>query len=491
MIQQPHPQNTKDAPRASTWKESFRRHVTGPVFSLSVHILILAVLGSIVVAVVPDESQDDVAVEIAEAEPVLPREQQEEPMPADTTVLDLPTLSLDRYDSAEQRIMDEVGVTSREIVANVDIQSPVVIPDNMSALKLQGVRPFGRPGGGGRAGTGEDSGKSGEDGGSTLYGSLQGVFYDLKQTKDRKATDAMGNPTAKEDYARTRILPVLKSFVNGPWKREYDKAGQVHYPELDEYYCSPTRLWNSCFYAERIEADVAPAAFGCGPEVSPGGWVCIYSGHVVAPFSGKFRFVGFADDILLIRFQQTIVLDFGMYSATLGDAFFGLGDFKRILSGHPETERQRRMIAESPLYSKYMLDVYFPSFDNGHGIAKSPVMEVQEGQVYPIEIMIAEVPGGKFSMLLFVERLDEHGEPLEPNPESLMLFRTTLDLPERSRQGDFPPFKPYGPVWRVVNSDEASEGADKKSGKLPTSVLDVRVTARPEVVNEDDEDLTL
>ena len=174
MNQQPHPQNTKDAPRASTWKESVRRHTTGLLFSLSVHILILAVLGSIVIAVVPKESHDDVSVEITEMEPVLPQ-QEEEPMPADTTVVDLPTLSLDRYDSTEQRIMDEVGVTSQEIVANIDIQSPVVIPDNMSALKLQGVLPFGRPGGGGRAGTGVAENKDDEEAdGPTLYGMLHG-----------------------------------------------------------------------------------------------------------------------------------------------------------------------------------------------------------------------------------------------------------------------------------------------------------------------------
>ncbi|MBR6240222.1 MAG: hypothetical protein IKQ82_02070 [Lentisphaeria bacterium] len=66
MKQQPHPQNTKDAPRTSTWKESLRRHTTGPVFSLSVHIVILALLGSIMIAVVPKASHDDVTVEITE-----------------------------------------------------------------------------------------------------------------------------------------------------------------------------------------------------------------------------------------------------------------------------------------------------------------------------------------------------------------------------------------------------------------------------------------
>ena len=98
--------------------------------------------------------------------------------------------SLDRYDSTEQQIMDEVGVTNVELVADIDIQTPLTIPDSNSALKLQGVLPFGRPGGGGKSGDGRDG-----DGRGSLEGMLQGVFYDLKQTSGRRPTDAMGNPS--------------------------------------------------------------------------------------------------------------------------------------------------------------------------------------------------------------------------------------------------------------------------------------------------------
>ena len=326
------------------------------------------------------------------------------------------------------------------------------------------------------------------DGRGNLQGMLQGVFYDLKQTKDRRATDAMGNPAIENDYTRDRVLPVIKSFINGPWRREYDNQGRVHYPELDKYYCSPTRLWNSCFYTEQINATEAPAAFQCGSEVSTGGWVCIYSGNVVAPFTGKFRFVGYCDDILLIRFNKQIVFDYGWYSATLGENLMRMGDFKRILSGHPENDRQRRMIADSVIYSKHMLDVYRPSFDSGHGIAKGPILEVEEGQVYPIEIMISEVPGGKFSMMLFFERLDSNGQPEDSNPDRFNLFRTTLDLPERSSQRDFPEFNPFSrDIWRVVRSTSSSGGTGSGSGSL----LGTRTSSRTARVNEDDEDLSL
>ena len=480
-------QEQMDAPIApANWKDIVRQHITGPVFSLAFHIFLLVLLGMIII-VVPNAGKDDIdPVQITEMEPVLPPPE-DEPMPSDMTVMDTSSPSLDRYESNLQE-MEEVSVTDVQVMTDIEIPTPLTIPNSNSALKLQGVLPFGRPGGGGEMGDGRDG-----DGRGNLKGMLQGVFYDLKQTKDRKATDAMGNPTAKEDYARTRILPVIKDFINGPWRREYDKQGQAHYPELDKYYCSPTRLWNSCFYSDRIEADDAPAAFGCGREVSPGGWVCIYSGNIVAPFSGKFRFVGFADDILLVRFDRKIVFDYGIYSATMGEAFFQMGDFKRIMSGHPENERQRRMIADSAVYSKHMLDFYFPGFDVGHGVGIGPVLEVQEGQVYPIEILISEVPGGKFSMLLFMEQLNEKGEPPDPNPDSLTLFRTTLDLPDRPRERDFPPFKPYGPIWRVVRSVEASSagGSSKNTSSGTSGIINNQTQLRSAIVNEDDEDLSL
>lgn len=485
MTEQEIPQEQLDAPMApATWMDVVRQHITGPVFSLAFHILVLVLLGTLVI-IAPNAAKTDVdPVQITEMEPVLPPPE-EEPMPSDMTMMDTSNPSLDRYDSNEQQQMEEVGVTDVEVMTDIDIPTPLTIPDSNSSLKLQGVLPFGRPGGGGKMGDGGEG-----DGRGNLKGMLQGVFYDLKQTKDRRATEAMGNPNVENDYTRDKVLPVLKEFINGSWRREYDNQGNVHYPELDKYYRSPTRLWNSCFYTPQINATEAPAAFQCGNEVSTGGWVCIYSGNVVAPFSGKFRFVGYCDDILLIRFNKKIVFDYGWYSATLAENLGRLGDFQRVLAGQPENERQRRMIADSVIYSRHMLDVYFPSFDNGHGIAKGPVLEVQEGQVYPIEIMISEVPGGKFSMLLFAEQLDAAGQPLEPNPDTLMLFRTTLDLPEHPNQRDFPDFKPYGPIWRVVRSTASTSGGGSGTS-ASGNLLGNRTSPRSAIVNEDDDDLSL
>ena len=488
------PSQSSEQPSATTWKDALRNHTTGPVFSLATHILILILLGTIVVIAPNTKKNDDAeSVQLTEMEPVVPPPE-EEPTPSDTTVMDTSSPSLDRYESNLQQ-MEDVGVSDVEFMTDVDISTPLTIPDSNSALKLQGVLPFGRPGGGSMGDGGEGDGRG------NLKGMLQGVFYDLKQTRDRKPTDAMGNPNLENDYTRDKILPVLKEFVNGPWRREYDKEGRVHYPVLDKYYCSPTRLWNSCFYTKEIKATEAPAAFQCGKEVSTGGWACIYSGRVVAPFSGKFRFVGFCDDILLIRFNNKIVFDYGWYSATLATNLMFLGEsfgsFHKVLAGQPENERQRRLIADSAIYSKHKLDVYCPQFDDNHGIAKGPVVEVQEGETYPIEILISEVPGGDFALVLFIEQLNENGEPLEPKPDSFTLFRTTLDLPPQNTPEDdrkffMPKFKPYGPIWRVVPSTSSSGGGSGGgTGTASQSLLGNRTSPRTARVSEDDEDLSL
>ena len=321
---------------------------------------------------------------------------------------------------------------------------------------------------------------------------LQGVFYDLKQTKDRRATEVAGDTN--------RLLPILKEFVLGSWGRQYDKNGEVHYTFFDKYYCSPTRLWNSLVYILPLSANRAPEAFQCQNEVDGKGWVCIYSGNVVAPFTGKFRFIGSGDDIIVVRFNKEIVLDYGWHSATIG-SYLGNGwddGLRKSMTGDIQNERFKRMIAESPLYSKHKLSVYSPWSDHNHGLAKSPVLQVEEGNVYSIEILITEFPGIWFNAVLFMEQLDENDQPINEDHERYTLFRTTLDLPAKTdltlkdQEDQLPKYKPYGPVWKVVRSTASTgEGGGSGTGTASQSLLGNRTAPRTARVNENDDDLSL
>ena len=477
-----------------TWQDVVRQHISGPMFSLAFHIIVLVLLGTLVV-IVPNAGKDDIEpVQIAELEPVLPPPE-EEPTPSDMTVMDTSNPALDRYESNLQQ-MEDVGVSDVEIMTDIDIPTPLAIPNSNSALKLQGVLPFGHRGGG-------EMGDGGEgDGRGNTVGELQGVFYDLKQTRDRRTSSEFANvPTApppqmQKNWVIQRVPPALKimrAFVNGSWRREYDSQGRVHYPELDRFYCSPTRLWTSCFYTDNvIDAELAPQHFECDDVVKvPGSWVCIYSGNVVAPFSGKFRFLGAADDVILVRFNKEIVLDYGYATMTAGFHFSEQnhsGDLAQLKSSSSNSVRSR-----SPLYSKHPLEVYPPRNNDSnpaHALAKGSVITVNEGQVYPIEVLISEIPGGDYFQVLYIERLDENGQPLDPNPASRPLFRTTLALPDKQPSLPYPNFTPYGPVWKVVRST-ASSGGGSGTGTASQSLLGNRTAPRTARVNENDDDLSL
>jgi len=469
----------------ATWQDIIRQHITGPVFSLAFHILLIVLLGTLVI-IAPNAIKDDIdPVQITELEPVLPPPE-EEPIPSDMTVIDTSSPSLDRYESDNQQ-MEDVGVTDVEVMTDIDISTPLTIPDSNSSLKLQGVLPFGRKGGG-DMGDGRDG-----DGRGNTVGMLQGIFYDLKQTSaGRPNDDFRGIPSG--DWVEARVPPTLKimrGFVNGSWQRQYDNEGRVHYPALDKYYSSPTRLWTSCFYTDtEIQAELAPRYFECEKEVAPAAWVCIYSGNVVAPFSGKFRFLGTADDVILVRFNKEIVLDYGWASYSVGTYFHGSGaaDLPKLKDASPNSTRDK-----SPLYSKHKLEVYElagGSNNPAYNLAKGSVITVKEGEIYPIEILISEMPGGKYYQALYIEQLDDNGNPLDPNPDFRPLFRTTLDLPENQPSGvPFPKFAPYGPIFRAVRATASTGGGSGSGGS--GSLIGNRTTPRTARVTEDDDDLSL
>ena len=314
---------------------------------------------------------------------------------------------------------------------------------------------------------------------------LQGVFYDLKQLRDRRKNEDFKADRWVGGWHMERVEPTLKimrAFVNGVWQRGYDNEGRVHYTALDKYYSPPLRLWSSCFFSESIDADEAPKAYECDKDVNPAAWVCIYSGNVVAPFTGKFRFVGTADDVMFVRFNKEIVLDYGFASYSVGEYWTGSSDSNRQALS---SDNDRNIRSRSSLYSKQKLEVYPTS--GSIGLAKGLPISVKEGEVYPIEVLISEIPGGSYYQALYIERLDNNNQPLDPNPDRFTLFRTTLDLPEQPKGNMFPQFNPYGPIFRVVRSTTSS-GGGSGSG---SGILGSRTTPRTARVNEDDDDLSL
>jgi len=193
-----------------------------------------------------------------------------------------------------------------------------------------------------------------------------------------------------------------------------------------------------------MNAAKAPEAFHCEKEVQPQKWVVVYRGNVVAPKSGKFRFVGGGDDVLAVRFNGQPVFDYGYTLAYLGLSIQNA----RALAEKDFTKEARKSHFPMP----YPLQVRnYPNI--GHfsrpaelaGIASGAEFQVEANVTYPIEILISEIPGGYFSSLLFIEESGT-ASPTSGDTSLLPLFRMSTDLPADSKE--LPPYEKNSPVWQ-------------------------------------------
>ncbi len=212
-----------------------------------------------------------------------------------------------------------------------------------------------------------------------LPGMLEGTMYDLKQDRRRKAT-GMNQDGHNQ---------LLRSFYRADWNPSH----------LRRFYEVENRLYQSIFFLPRMNADTAPSSFGVADIVEPRMWIIIYRGNVVAPFSGEFRFVGYGDDNLAVRFNNVDVFDGSRPSIGI--------------HGQPSPMAQVE----------------------GHHVEKSHIaangwlaygtwIQVERGKQYPVEILIGENPGGVFCAFLLIE---EKGKSYRTGPAGrpvLPLFRT-------------------------------------------------------------------
>lgn len=288
-------------------------------------------------------------------------------------------------------------------------------------------------------GVGDDPGMEGGGFGSDSAGgsSLVGTFYDLKQSASGKLL--------KEDLTYEEHTDILKKFIKSGWKES----------TLSKYYKAPKKLYNSHIFISHRLADEAPRAYGCEKTVKPKHWVVVYKGKIVAPKTGKFRFVGLADDILTVRLNGKEVYDHGYFYMTLGGRYMENMEFYQVLEGTAKNTVLKRQFQQSGIYHipatfyKYSTMEHYNQRMNG--MIAGPEFSVTAQGVYPIEIMVSEVPGGGFSAFLLIEeiganyRKDKSGAPILP------LFRTNYSLPDPAfNQGTKPPFDPIGIVWPCV-----------------------------------------
>jgi hypothetical protein len=180
---------------------------------------------------------------------------------------------------------------------------------------------------------------------------LEGHFNDLK-------VDAQGKSTGMD---LGKYGAFLKEFANGGW----------HISSRYHYKASPTALYAKFFFYPAIKDTEAGKAF-LTPEAGPGIWLAHYKGAMRAPESGTYRFVGFGDNVLFVKYNSALVLD---------------------ASDHGYTGRHRDQAGA----------VKFPAKSGTTPIFFGSWFTVTEGDEKPLEIAVGD-EGGIFCAGLFIQK---------------------------------------------------------------------------------------
>jgi hypothetical protein len=220
---------------------------------------------------------------------------------------------------------------------------------------------------------------------------LIGIFYDLKQSQRRE-------PMPEKQYSSV-IDDFLVSGLDEALLNRFFRAGRP--------------LYTTQLAIPRMNAGVAPRAFGVEAICKPRYWVIHYRGQVSPPADGAYRFVGNFDDLLVVAINRKVVLN----------------------GSRPDT-RFPRLNWQAP-------------GDQGPGIPELSLakygdwVELKASQPVDIDILIGERPGGWFYGTLLYERRGQT-YPLAGGKQILPLFQTAAK-PEKNAaySTDSAPWKCY------------------------------------------------
>ena len=209
----------------------------------------------------------------------------------------------------------------------------VNLPAMPAMPAMNGVTPITMAGMGGTGiGLGMSRGSAGAAGGGngvsqTLFGfhgngnGLEGTFYDYKMDQTYKPIP--GIDTNAFAHIVHDVLP-----TGGDW-----------HPESPyKHFTSLAKLHSKFFMYPAIQDVEAGAAF-LSPRSGPGSWLAVYRGAFASPDTASFRFVGFGDNVMIVKVGSQIVLDAsdhgytGLHREALGNVRFPGKDVTPLFGG--------------------------------------------------------------------------------------------------------------------------------------------------------------
>jgi hypothetical protein len=279
-------------------------------------------------------------------------------MPEPTDLPEVPDFpSLNQDFSSEPAAQGET--TSSDILVSTATQVPFSLPPAVGAPTP--VPTLGT-GAGGTAETGGGGPTPVRKGNivRSLFGNSEatptafvGTLYDLKQKKGGGSAD---------------MIRFLKEFADSGFQRAL----------LRDFYAAETRLYATQFFLPQISAAEAPRSFQVEKEVQPKNWIAFYEGRFAAPKTGRYRFVGQGDDVLIVRVNSKVVFDGSIITGNGGS----LTGWK---PGPGQIEKSQGPVAYIPL-------VY------------GDWMDLEKGVNNPTQVVLGEMPGENFCAYLFIEQ---------------------------------------------------------------------------------------
>ena len=229
--------------------------------------------------------------------------------------------------------------------------------------------------------------------GSTLVG----TFYDTKQTPG-------GRPT---NLSQDQFCSILSRFVTHGWDEK----------DLNRFYKSPQQLYAAQFYVPRTSANEAPKAYGCADKEN--------------------------------------VFDYGWFQASLGKQTAST-KWIAAMENKPGYDDLKKELKTAGINVPPV--TFYKYSSSGHwnrtmgGVVAGKSFKVKQGNVYPIEILISEIPGGEFGMTLLLEEVGM--APMSKDPKTgapiLPLFRTNYGVPKPDKNKEHVPFDEIGIVWESI-----------------------------------------
>ena len=234
--------------------------------------------------------------------------------------------------------------------------------------------------------------------GSTVHAGLVGHIYDLKQTSsggetDIKADGILKNPHLLDDVTGTaKVLETLAIYNDrSPRGKRADlltQSLQNHAAVVNEfvaknwdesvlkrYYESKDRVTAFQVFITKSPSLGGLKAFGVEKEVKPFHYLVYYTGFVMAPKDGEFRFRGDSGGAMLINFDGNNV--FGSAATPL----YNMGPFAFKNTDNPTDTRYTT-----------------------RGYRAGKWFRVEAGKKYPVKILLEDTGDYFYSCLMIEDR---------------------------------------------------------------------------------------